>query len=369
MLEESDDRCFEMETPWQRKRISNVSNIANSLGKLSFDEFGTPSTDCSPIPRITPSTLSLFSDASDEYSPISFNLNVSTDTSFATPIKHGDHINQPPSPRKQRNVKWLESNCSLTNSMNGENIDLCHMIGEGTFSQVYLATDSKGNNFAMKRSKFGIKSKNDRERYLKEIKVYESMGKCEYIVNYLNAFQYSGHFWILMEFLNGGNAKEKNDWTRVLMKQFIVEIGTALAHMHENNIVHVDVKLDNVFIHNINPGKCNGANYLSSKCIFKLGDLGLACCSGDSGNEGDIRYIAPEVLNTNERFPSGDVFSFGLTILELSTKIELPMSGKVWHDIREDRINNYGCFEYILKKMLNKAPDKRISCATVVKLL
>lgn len=69
-------------------------------------------------------------------------------------------------------------------------------------------------------------------------------------------------------------------------------------------------------------------NILISKTKkYKLGDMGqsaIAKLSSEEIEEGDARYLAPEILNPNE-FPEqrdlkkADVFSLGVTLFELAT--------------------------------------------------
>lgn len=53
---------------------------------------------------------------------------------------------------------------------------------------------------------------------------------------------------------------------------------------------------------------------------------------GDA-TEGDCRYIAPEILQSKFS-KAADIFSLGITILEVACKIELPQNGYLWHVLR-----------------------------------
>lgn len=52
-----------------------------------------------------------------------------------------------------------------------------------------------------------------------------------------------------------------------------------------------------------------------------------------NSSEGDCRYIAPETLQ-NIFTKAADIFSLGITILELASKLELPKNGYLWHTLR-----------------------------------
>ena len=49
--------------------------------------------------------------------------------------------------------------------------------------------------------------------------------------------------------------------------------------------------------------------------------------------EGDPRYLAPELLTGDFGKPA-DVFSLGITVLELTGDIDLPRGGDLWHKLR-----------------------------------
>lgn len=77
-----------------------------------------------------------------------------------------------------------------------------------------------------------------------------------------------------------------------------------LRHIHAHGVLHMDIKPENMF--------------LDSSGTFKLGDFGLAIslCSESSWEEGDGRYVAPELLRRSQP-PSGaaDVYSLGAAML------------------------------------------------------
>jgi serine/threonine protein kinase len=55
--------------------------------------------------------------------------------------------------------------------------------------------------------------------------------------------------------------------------------------------------------------------------------------------EGDPRYLAPEILSSNNNITcAADVFSLGMTILELAVDLELPNGGELWHILRKGQI-------------------------------
>lgn len=49
--------------------------------------------------------------------------------------------------------------------------------------------------------------------------------------------------------------------------------------------------------------------------------------------EGDAKYLAPELMD-GKFTKAADVFSLGISMLELASDLELPSRGKLWHDLR-----------------------------------
>lgn len=50
--------------------------------------------------------------------------------------------------------------------------------------------------------------------------------------------------------------------------------------------------------------------------------------------EGDPKYLAPEVMEL-QYGPPADLFSLGMTILELATDLDLPKQGDAWQMLRQ----------------------------------
>lgn len=76
------------------------------------------------------------------------------------------------------------------------------------------------------------------------------------------------------------------------MANIIRQIGSAVQYLHEMNIAHRDIKLENIL--------CSMSDVCDANCLFKLGDFGFAkraesnnlmespCCTP--------AYVCPEVV-------------------------------------------------------------------------
>ena len=79
---------------------------------------------------------------------------------------------------------------------------------------------------------------------------------------------------------------------------------------------------------------------LTAGGVCKLGDFGLTTEVGNTedGLEGDRQFMPKEMLRSVPKHSSADIFSLGLTLLDIAAApdAELPMEGEGWHRLRED---------------------------------
>jgi len=134
------------------------------------------------------------------------------------------------------------------------------------------------------------------------------------------------------------------------------DISAGLSHIHSHGIVHQDIKPSNIFF-------VSNARF---GAMCKIGDFGLARSIGSSGDgqEGDTRYLPPELLASAERHTSSDIFSLGLTLYEIATdeQIEMPSEGPFWHQLRSaDEPKLPACRGENLQRLLQSMtdPDER----------
>jgi len=111
---------------------------------------------------------------------------------------------------------------------------------------------------------------------------------------------------------------EHNPISEPVIWRFLHDIANGLRHIHQHNLIHLDIKPDNILV---------------SKNDLRIADFGNASSGLEPYESGDPKYMAPELLNPQQgirsNLQSADVFSLGITIWEMVTDLESESSIKV----------------------------------------
>jgi serine/threonine protein kinase len=191
--------------------------------------------------------------------------------------------------------------------------------GRGGLGVVHKARHDDYDRFvALKEIQSNLKDEDEsRRRFLREIDIASQLSH-PLIVNTRLDHDTREMFYV-MEYIKGLTFAEIMDGKIVLSEKqtlfYGIKIATALAYMHSKNILHMDVKPDNVFY--IRSGK------------MKLFDFSLSTFVGAEPIAkpgiflGSVGYVAPETI-TQDRGPAvaDDIYSLGATLFALATGCE-----------------------------------------------
>ncbi|KFB40791.1 AGAP001950-PA-like protein [Anopheles sinensis] len=118
-------------------------------------------------------------------------------------------------------------------------------------------------------------------------------------------------------------AREQQQLSDERIWSILLDLLLALKSLHDRNLIHLDIKLDNILV--TDDGTC------------KLADFGLVfdLTKGktEDAMEGDSRYLAPELM-AGRYTKAADIFSLGIATLELTCNLELPRNGRMWQRLR-----------------------------------
>lgn len=126
-------------------------------------------------------------------------------------------------------------------------------MGEGAFADVFLVEHRiLKSKYALKRvDKSEIESEKDRLRAINERKIME-INNHPFIINLHCAFQTDKFLYYIMDFADGGEMftllRRKGKFQEKTVQLYSAEIILALGHLHSNDILYSDLKLENILI-------------------------------------------------------------------------------------------------------------------------
>jgi serine/threonine protein kinase len=173
-----------------------------------------------------------------------------------------------------------------------DNLTLEKCLGKGAFGEVYL-TSKKGDDkkkYATKKIDRDEVEKGEGIKYLKNEIIILQYLRHPNIVRFEEVKKTKKHYYIVMEFCNGGElskALEKyqekfgKPFPEEIVQHFMKQIIGAFKFIHERKIIHRDVKLDNILLNYETEEDKNNFNLMKAQA--KIIDFGFSCKIDKSG--------------------------------------------------------------------------------------
>ncbi|KAA0711526.1 Serine/threonine-protein kinase D3 [Triplophysa tibetana] len=221
---------------------------------------------------------------------------------------------------QNKDHKELSISISVSNSQIQENVDISsiyqifadEVLGSGQFGIVYGGKHRKtGRDVAIKvidKMRFPTKQESQLRNEVAILQNLHHPG----IVNLECMFETPERVFVVMEKLHGDMlemilSSEKSKLPERITKFLVTQILVALRHLHFKNIVHCDLKPENVLLASAEPFP-----------QVKLCDFGFARIIGEKSFRrsvvGTPAYLAPEVLRSKGYNRSLDMWSVGVII-------------------------------------------------------
>lgn len=189
-------------------------------------------------------------------------------------------------------------------------------LGIGGMAEVYLAIDeSLGREVALKVLNPALAADPAFvERFKREARAVAALNHPNIVAIY-NWGEYDGMYYIVMEYVPGGNLKEQLRQVRALPEEdalaIAVLVANALEAAHVRGIVHRDVKPHNIL--------------LAPDGRVKVTDFGIAWAAGASQLTatnavlGTAHYLSPEQVTHHAIDGRTDVYGLGVVLFEMLT--------------------------------------------------
>ncbi|XP_019625390.1 PREDICTED: fibroblast growth factor receptor 2-like [Branchiostoma belcheri] len=204
-------------------------------------------------------------------------------------------------------------------------------IGQGEFGKVHRAEawnilDQRGTTVVAVKTMKAVTSHAALSAFFKELSILEVLGTHPNVVSYLGCCTDKDPFYLLLEYVSGGDllstlhTSRTNPTYRNLeggskplssrdLTKFAWDVAKGMSFLSSKNILHRDLATRNVLV--------------SSDRICKVSDFGLSREGEEYETTSDarlpIRWMAPESLFHRKYTTKTDVWAFGVLLWEIAT--------------------------------------------------
>lgn len=247
-------------------------------------------------------------------------------------------------------------------------------IGSGLLGQIKLCAHKVSTKvFAVKIiSKSNLTSEQLKSRTIEsQVRIMQSVDHPT-ILKIHDFFEDSSNFYLIMDYVQGGDLFSKMEkygrFSEKTASKIMKQLLLALSHLHSKNIVHRDIKCENLLVEE-----------KSGQMAIKLIDFDTVTKQSEKqleGIHGTVYYMAPEVISGpyNEKC---DIWSAGIVLYCLITQ-NFPFGGETDDEIMSNIQHGNINFDMLKKwnisnelssfiqQLLSKNPESRPSATTIL---
>ena len=188
------------------------------------------------------------------------------------------------------------------------------IIKSGGIAHIYKASDPITKDIvAIKILQQSATSHRAIKGFIQEAKILKKLNHPN-IIRVMDFGKEDGMSYMVMEYINGEDLKKLllyKQTEKLQRYDLILQIGRGLDYLHENNIIHHDIKPENILV--------------SKNNEVKIIDFGLArynrlrIFTRNRFIDGTPTYMSPEQIRKRHTDKRTDIYSYGITIYEMLT--------------------------------------------------
>ncbi|XP_076880085.1 serine/threonine-protein kinase 33 isoform X2 [Brachyhypopomus gauderio] len=257
-------------------------------------------------------------------------------------------------------------------------------LGQGNFGVVceaiHIETQKKWAIKKVNKEKAGRSGVKLLER---EVNILKRVNHA-HIIHLEEVYETPKRMYLVLELCEGGELKkllQKNKrFSEEETRHIISSLAEATVYLHKQDIVHRDLKLENILVKSDHQDDDDDEDTVN----IKVTDFGLSVQKGGVGSENMLQatcgtpiYMAPEVIKGHEYSQQCDVWSIGVImymllcgdppfmsssedrLFEMIKKGELNFSGPVWDSVSD-------AAKKVLRCLLKVDPAHRITASELV---
>lgn len=236
-------------------------------------------------------------------------------------------------------------------------------VGKGAYGAAVLYKKKDDDSLViLKEINMHDLNVSERQLALNEINVLAMLDHPN-IISYFDSFEEDGVLMIEMEYADNGTlahylSKQESSLEEKVILMMFQQIVAAIRHIHSHNILHRDLKTDNIF--------------LTKEGVIKIGDFGISKIMGSGNNGaqtvlGTPYYISPEMCEGKSYSFKSDIWALGCILYEVACLqktfegTNLPaLVNKIMKGQFEPVRGNYSeGFKDLVSAMLKRDPEQR----------
>uniref|UniRef100_A0A8C0G9C1 Serine/threonine-protein kinase PLK n=1 Tax=Chelonoidis abingdonii TaxID=106734 RepID=A0A8C0G9C1_CHEAB len=243
------------------------------------------------------------------------------------------------------------------------------LLGKGAFGRCYKFTDtSTGKIYAIKIvPQSRISRLESRGKVEREIELHSHLSH-QHVVGFHRHFADRDNIYMILEYCSHKSLahilKARKTLTEPEVRYYLRQIIAGLRYLHQQGIIHRDLKLSNFF--------------LTKNMQVKIGDLGLATRDEQAGRRlgvvcGTPNYLAPEVIAKKGHSFQSDIWALGCilyTALTGCSPFEITHKQEMYQCIREGRYSTPNHLSPGARKLIGRllapSPSERPSLEEVL---